>query len=548
MTTITILTTYYERIEYLQRTIESIHSALKRKPQYDVRHCIYDDCSKQNIISSAQFEKYILPNYHIDIKRGTENNGLYLYWRTVTEAMSMCGECDTVIFWADDFIACENYFDKLFSIYNNDIILNDSLDYRYNGFQTPGLDGTFVLPYTWYKLLGNKILPIRAEIIEQAPEHLRGSHVWEQTTKRLLTIPEAQIWSPNYSLRKHIGEQRILNPFKTRDIKTVKWIDEAKKPKLQLIDFWRGDDAHREEKKVLLVVPGEIRKNIQTVSTYINLCRKYKRVDVLIDTNDTANAVFYIYITKWLGMKAFCIQGKTALIDNLFSNYDIVLSDFSYSKGDKTEQQNIVKQYTNTLNQIGNYRKVKPAHIHNNTLPIDWGKIRGKKFKKEYDILIINQAPDNWNGTRRKHGHIRQLALELIDKGRKVVQPDTGYNRLRDIPVVEGDNMDLIAQSKLVIGNNCWQTEFANVIGVRNITIFTAEDPAVWRDRGFHRFSLNIIPGRQAGCAPCETRGKLKEKCPKWICTQYDLSKIVNVAIEMLSGEFIKVKGDCIWQ
>jgi len=563
---IAILTTYCERPDLLKKLVQSVKKAVDAD-RYEIDHYILDDASEKVLGSLGKYEE---SGYTIFVTRHEIRYGRPRYWETMNELFGQVkdGGYDFIFSLQDDMEVCTDFFDRAFHVYSQVpknsmlmFLLDDRVMKRDAGFTYQIIDGcASMIPSQLLNAIGWVIEPIPSSRTRMS------SGVWRQLSYRLVDESSgARIFYSNYSLAYHHGDESQLNPS-TRGNKffvTRRWIDELKPElsKLKPISRWKGLEFEKQvkgaEQKVLLVTTEGIGNVIQMVPLYLQMVKKWKIVDVCHHDRfiHEPQVDFWKVIAGYFGNKAIEMEDAPS------GRYDFQISRsgrsipeisliFNCSAQAKSAGIfNEVGWSVNCCSSLGLHCE-RPDRILQEVLPIDWKEFRGDDFNDdlpEYDIVFCNgSANHNATWLRKKYQRYSEVAKTLEGKFTMASVGNSNeyiYGTDDMIHLSFLDTLDLISKSRLFVGNDTGLYHFANLIGKRNVVVFTATSTIKNYNSQFHEFSKVV----QGGC-PSRTYcqmddGTLSQKwaqCITWQCAYFGAARLVSVIEEEMIESFFE--------
>ncbi len=561
ITRIAMITTTYERSQYMHDLVKDCRKNLKDRLEYYVKHFIINDASKRGYTWLDKVPEQI--NYEIEYKCNKKRNGRSRYWKTYNNIFREVKKewFDYVIFIADDFNLCDDFFHKIMTIYNRapeGALLRFFLDWRLmdncNGLPVQKVDGVLIMPFEYMRSIDFEV--------EQVTDTTGSSGVWRQLSKRLLDNNKyATVYHTDYSLCHHRAPKLSkMNPEvrALKMIKTRRYLGGKSEKKVKIIHPIKGHRKKKRDMRILYTIQEGLGNTLETVPIYLYLTAYYKDVDVWYRTYSEINGGEkldpYREIVKFYGGK-------------IYETEDLKQLDLTEYAGQITSyQNNIVNQLPiiakcdnhKIVNEIGRNAQIakkinaastgtglnpewSPHRFIRTVTPVNWKEIRKNRYvdARKYDIVLCNGGLNNMQWARKRYARWHEVVKKLSKKYHiaSVGHPEDYIKDTQDetgIPLLEV--CDLISESTLFISNDCGLYHFANLIGKQNIVIFTATNIKKNYHSVFHRFAKVIVSGYE--CAPCQAedwkRYNAWKNCKDWKCTKIDPKVIARQAEKML--------------
>jgi len=192
-------------------------------------------------------------------------------------------------------------------------------------------------------------------------------------------------------------------------------------------------------------------------------------------------------------------------------------------------QQRIVLDGVTINNEFDNDCRLFPVKeidaVVDQCYPVDWNKVTGANPKKKYDIVLVNGCMNTRLWYRRRYQRWNEV-VEIL-KGMGYTVACVG-NRDEFIPGCDdytgrpiAENMEMVANCKVCIGNNTGLTHFSNAVGTYTVVFISATNSTKdYNPKRFDRY-IRFVTSREP-CAPCQGAWSLSERwmrCEYWKCS-----------------------------
>jgi len=570
MRKIALITTTYLREKLLKKMIKSIKNDLEGNYDYAVTHYIVKDGGEPYKKIESKQE---LINYKIHFKDNEFHRGVGGYWDTYNIIFEVVKEewSEFVIFLPDDCYVCKDFFKRLFDTYERslhntgcDVILRFFLDNRIwtklNGIPNQMIDGICLLRYEHMERWGWKLM--------LADTSKGSSGVWRQISKCVLRKNKhAKIFYTDYSLVYHTSpKDSLINPEeRAKDpLKTKRWIENYKNPKIGLIDMIHGIDVGKVEPfkrwgRVIYSCQEGLGNVLETVPTFLNLLLLYERVDYYYhfrpDKDNLEKLKPLKEIVEYCGGSLFVSEEEIEKVGHDEFRGLVTSYQNNEVKGVRTLMNCGDRTYINEVKRnFQAFAKLKPVNIDSvfmkrvrGTTPLNWKQIRGNRYGgkdlKKFDFVLYAGGFRSGSWDRKRYKKWKDVVDELIGRDFTVASVGLsadgdwveGTEDLTDIGLLE--TCDLINECKTAMGNDCGLYHFANLIGKENIVVFTATNKKKnCNANGMHRFAH--VVSTDCTCQEDDwSRGNKWKDCSVWRCAEFDHMEIV--------AEAFKIKGVC---
>ena len=163
-----------------------------------------------------------------------------------------------------------------------------------------------------------------------------------------------------------------------------------------------------------------------------------------------------------------------------------------------------------------------------------------KKEKNKYDIVIH----DGFNRYGAANWEVKSYpyydkVVELLNKKYKICSVGAKNEYIKGTDDKTGLDLlttgGIIKNCKLFLGNDSGLYHYANVLGVKNVVIFTATSIKKNYDKRFHKYST-LIYRDDLTCRPCQGKGGWKN-CKTWECRNIDPKIIADIVKEKINED-----------
>ena len=158
--------------------------------------------------------------------------------------------------------------------------------------------------------------------------------------------------------------------------------------------------------------------------------------------------------------------------------------------------------------------------------------------KEIFDVVLCDgyKKTDALDWSVKSYAHYEELTTEFVSKGFSVASIGSKNEYIKGTVDMTSltfmDSLSLINNSKLLISNDTGMYHCANLMGTKNIVIFTAMSRAKNYNKYFHKDSI-VMYRKDIDCAPCQGVRNWAT-CKDWKCKDIPVETIFNVAKEFL--------------
>ena len=309
---------------------------------------------------------------------------------------------------------------------------------------------------------------------------------------------------------------------------------------------------------------------IETCFTYMALIEKYKNVDVIFSFSDRDNANntrFYEILTDYYGNRCYSArdgilpiairkQFKGLLTCRKVKVLDIpiIAENPIYSHGSEVDRD------IDILKKVFTYSDDNIKEMFKILLPLNWKKIRGKKYNDfpEYDIIICNGSKHNLKWIKKRYLRMNEVVDELKDKYKIacVGHPDEYIHGTDDYThLTLEETFDFCNNAKAHIVMDSGLFHFLCAIGKEPIVIFGGTNwvknthiklspDGLW---GFHHKAI-IVRHSECDYQPCQREWVLSDewdKCRFYQCMMFNPEIIIKFVLEkLIDKEFQALEGN----
>lgn len=152
-----------------------------------------------------------------------------------------------------------------------------------------------------------------------------------------------------------------------------------------------------------------------------------------------------------------------------------------------------------------------------------YGKCLYDRVEEKFDVVISDGynrfGAANW--IIKSYPYYERLVELLKEEGLSVCSIGSPEEHIKGtvnktkLPLLKSGGM--MKNAKLVISNDSGMAHYANGLGVKHITIFTAMSIDKNYDKKFHKYS-ELIYREDLDCRPCQDRQRWRRDCKDWKC------------------------------